>query len=63
MAAPVMLGVLIYSGYAMITWRARGDDAQDGPPIEGNTKVQLSWIAISSAIVLFARRVRHRTSW
>ena len=53
MAAPVMLGVLIYSGYAMITWRARGDDAQDGPPIEGNTKVQVSWIAISSALVLF----------
>jgi cytochrome c oxidase subunit II len=53
MAAPVMLGVLIYSGYAMITWRVRGDDEQDGPPIEGNTKVQFSWIAVSSALVLF----------
>jgi len=51
-AAPVMLGVLIYSAYAMITWRARGDDEEDGPPIEGNTKVQLSWIVITSAIVL-----------
>jgi cytochrome c oxidase subunit 2 len=53
MAAPVMLGVLIYSGYAMITWRARGNDQEDGPPIEGNTKVQASWIVISSALVLF----------
>jgi cytochrome c oxidase subunit II len=53
MAAPVMLGVLIYAGYAMIIWRARGEDERDGPPIEGNTKVQVSWIAISSALVLF----------
>jgi cytochrome c oxidase subunit II len=51
-AAPVMLAVLIYAGYAMITWRARGDDEEDGPPIEGNTKVQLSWIVVTSAIVL-----------
>jgi cytochrome c oxidase subunit II len=52
-AAPVMLGVLIFAGYAMITWRVRADDDEDGPPIEGNAKVQASWIAISSAIVLF----------
>jgi cytochrome c oxidase subunit 2 len=53
MAAPVMLGVLIYSAYAMITWRARGDDEEDGPPIEGNTRVQLSWITITTVLVLF----------
>jgi len=53
MAAPVMLAVLVYSGYAMITWRPRaGGDDQDGPPIEGNTKVQASWITITSVIVL-----------
>jgi cytochrome c oxidase subunit II len=51
-AAPVMLAVLIFAGYALITWRAR-DDEEDGAPIEGNTKVQLSWIVITSAIVLF----------
>jgi cytochrome c oxidase subunit II len=52
MAAPVMLAVLVYAGYAMITWRTRDGDEEDGPPIEGNTRVQLSWITVTSAIVL-----------
>ncbi len=53
MAAPVLLFVVLFAGYAMITWRPRDDDAEeDGPPIEGNVRVQFSWIAISTAIVL-----------
>jgi len=52
MAAPVMLAVLVYSGYSMVTWRTRDGDDEDGPPIEGNTKVQFSWIAVTSVIVL-----------
>jgi cytochrome c oxidase subunit II len=52
MAAPVMLGVLIYGVYAMIVWRAREGDEEDGPPIHGNARIQVSWIAVSSALVL-----------
>jgi cytochrome c oxidase subunit 2 len=52
MAAPVMLFVLIFAGYAFITWRTREGDEEDGPPIEGNTWAQFSWIAISTVIVL-----------
>jgi cytochrome c oxidase subunit 2 len=52
MAAPVMLAVLIYAGYSMVTWRTRDGDEEDGPPIEGNTRVQFSWIVISTVIVL-----------
>ncbi len=52
MAAPVMLFVLVYSGYSMVTWRTRDGDEEDGPPIEGNTRVQFSWIVISTVIVL-----------
>ena len=52
MAAPVLLFVLIYSGYSMITWRTRDGDEEDGPPIEGNARVQFSWITISTVIVL-----------
>jgi cytochrome c oxidase subunit II len=52
MGAPVLLAVLVYCGYAMITWRTRDGDEEDGPPIEGNTRVQFSWITITSAIVL-----------
>ena len=52
MAAPVMLAVLVYSGYSMVTWRTRDGDEEDGPPIEGNTRIQFSWIAVTSVIVL-----------
>jgi cytochrome c oxidase subunit II len=54
MGAPVLLAVLIYSGYAMITWRTRAgdDEEEDGPPIEGNSKIQASWITATSALVL-----------
>ena len=35
MAAPVMLFVLVYSGYALTVWRHREGDDEDGPPIHG----------------------------
>ncbi len=52
MAAPVMLFILIFSGYAFIAWRTREGDQEDGPPIVGNARVQASWIAISTVLVL-----------
>jgi len=53
MAAPVVLAVLVYCGYAMITWRPRaGGEDEDGPPIEGNSKVQASWITVTTVLVL-----------
>jgi cytochrome c oxidase subunit 2 len=52
MSAPVLLFVLIYFGYALITWRHRPGDDDDGPPIFGHTGIQATWIAATSAIVL-----------
>jgi len=43
MAAPVMVFVLTYSGYAMIVWRHREGDEEDGPPIHGNARIQATW--------------------
>jgi len=51
-ATPVFLGVVIYMGYALTFWRAKDDDETDGPPIHGNAKIQLTWIAATTAIVL-----------
>jgi len=45
MAAPVMAFVLIYIGYALVVWRHREGDDEDGPPIHGNTRVSATWIA------------------
>jgi cytochrome c oxidase subunit 2 len=52
MAAPVMLAVLIYFGYALAVWRQPAGDETDGPPLHGNTRVQVSWVAATSFIVL-----------
>ena len=52
MAAPVMALVLVYGAYAMIVWRHREGDDTDGPPIHGNTRIQATWITVTSVIVL-----------
>jgi cytochrome c oxidase subunit II len=52
MAAPVVLVVLVYSCYALIAWRSKLGETEEGPPLEGNTRVQASWITISTVIVL-----------
>jgi cytochrome c oxidase subunit II len=53
-AAPVMLFVFIYFGYALVVWRARPGDDGDGVPIHGHTGIQAGWILVTSAIVLGA---------
>ncbi|HEY2508220.1 MAG TPA: cytochrome c oxidase subunit II [Streptosporangiaceae bacterium] len=53
MAAPVMAFVLIYFGYALVVWRQKAGDTEDGPAIQGNTRIQASWITITSVLVLF----------
>jgi cytochrome c oxidase subunit II len=52
MAAPVMVFVLVYFGYALIVWRQREGDEEDGPPLHGHTRVQATWITLTSVIVL-----------
>ncbi len=52
MAAPVTLFVLIYFGYALIVWRHREGDDEDGPPLHGNSRIQATWITLTSVIVL-----------
>ena len=52
LCAPVLLFVWIYFGYALVTWRRREGDDQDGPPLTGHTGVQATWIVATSVIVL-----------
>jgi cytochrome c oxidase subunit II len=51
-AAPVVLFVWIYGAYALINWRHREGDEEDGPPIFGNVKIQATWIGATAVIVL-----------
>ncbi len=52
MSAPVVIFVLIYFGYALVVWRRRDGDDDDGPPIHGHARIQTAWIAVTSVIVL-----------
>ena len=52
-AAPVVIFVLLYFIYSIVVWRAREGDESDGAPIYGNTKVQVTWIFGTAAIVLW----------
>ncbi len=51
--APVVIFVILYFVYAIVVWRARPGDDSDGAPIYGNTKVQVTWIIGTTAIVLW----------
>jgi cytochrome c oxidase subunit II len=51
-AAPVLLFVWTYAAYALINWRHREGDEEDGPPIFGNAKIQATWIGATAVIVL-----------
>jgi cytochrome c oxidase subunit II len=51
-AAPIMIFIWIYVGYAIAVWRHKPGDDTDGPPIHGNTRVSVAWITITSVIVL-----------
>src|SRR5215469_3201517 len=44
LAAPVLLFVWTYFAYALIVWRRRAGDDEDGEPIHGNTRIQATWI-------------------
>jgi cytochrome c oxidase subunit II len=52
MCAPVLLFVWTYGAYAIINWRQRPGDEEDGPPIHGNVRIQATWIAATAVIVL-----------
>ena len=54
-AAPVAAIVWAIALYSLLRWRHRGPEApaRDGPPIRGNTPVQIIWVLVSSALCLF----------
>jgi len=52
MSAPVVVLVVTYFVYAMVVWRHREGDDEDGPPIHGNTRIQTTWIVGTTVVVL-----------
>lgn len=53
-SVPVAAAVLVYLVYALIVFREREPEAVlDGPPIRGNSSIQLWWLVSTTVIVLF----------
>jgi cytochrome c oxidase subunit II len=51
---PVLCLVAVYFGYALIRFRARRNDAiVDGPPLRQDSRVQIVWMIVTTATVLF----------
>jgi cytochrome c oxidase subunit II len=52
LATPVIIGVLLYFGWALAFWRKPAGDETDAMPLHGNVKVQATWIIGTSVLVL-----------
>jgi len=52
-STPIFLFVLILLLYTVFSFRARTTELVDGPPMRGNARIQLLWMVITPAVVLF----------
>src|SRR5450631_956104 len=52
MATPVLLLVVIYLVYSIIAFRQPPGGALEGPAVRGDSKIQTTWIVITSVLVL-----------
>jgi cytochrome c oxidase subunit 2 len=52
MATPVLLLVVIYLLYAVIVFRQPQGATLEGPAVRGDSRIQTSWIVITSVLVL-----------
>jgi cytochrome c oxidase subunit 2 len=50
---PFTVFILVYLGYALVVFRANGEELEDGAPIRGNFRAQLAWLVTTSVAVLF----------
>jgi cytochrome c oxidase subunit II len=50
---PPTLLVLLFLVYALASFRSRGAELVDGPPLRGDSRVQVTWMVITTVLVLF----------
>jgi cytochrome c oxidase subunit 2 len=50
---PVICLILGYFGYAIVVFRRRGSEIEEGLAIRGDARTQTLWIAVTSGIVIF----------
>ncbi len=50
---PITVLLLAYFAYALLSFRQRGDEPEEGIAVPADRRVQTTWLATTSAIVLF----------
>jgi cytochrome c oxidase subunit 2 len=50
---PIAIALWAFFAIALATFRQRGEQIEDGPPIVGNSRIQAGWVAGTTLIVLF----------
>src|SRR5439155_9150914 len=52
-ATPIVALMVVYFAYALIVFRQRGPEPKEGAAIHGDRRIQTTWLATTSVIVLF----------
>jgi cytochrome c oxidase subunit 2 len=52
LATPVAALIWVFFGYSIVFFRQQGDTIVDGPPITGNSRIQITWLAVTAVLVL-----------
>jgi cytochrome c oxidase subunit II len=50
-SVPILILVMAVAGYCVYAFRAKPGDMRDGPPIHGNTRLEIIWVTIPFIIV------------
>jgi cytochrome c oxidase subunit II len=54
LVTPILCLLAVFFAYGLITFHARRNEAiLDGPPLRGDSQIQLLWVVITSTMVLF----------
>lgn len=53
LSAPIFALVVVVLVYSLVRFRRHGDSLDDGPPLQGNLKLEIGWVAVTLVLVLF----------
>jgi cytochrome c oxidase subunit 2 len=52
LSVPIIALIWVYFGYAISVFRQRGPETVDGPPLTADPRIQITWLVVTSLMVL-----------
>lgn len=53
LVTPIIIALLVYFIYALVSFKRREGDTADGPPLHGDGSIMAAWIGVTLLIVIF----------